>query len=124
MPHGRKRSYSARPPHGPGRYTDDFFLVLYHEAELFVELDVFRPVGFEIAGGFFLIEMFDVARHQGAADALSLSARVDADGAEMNMRIGGIELAPAAVPSDNLGNGFAQWPERGRSGEGNLFGQR
>ena len=124
MPHGRKRSYSARSPHGPGRCADDFFLVLYDEAELFVELEVFRPVGFEIAGGFFLIEMFDVARHQGGADALSLSARIDADGAEVDMRLDGIEMAPAAVPSDNFRNGFAQWPERGRRGEGNLFGQR
>ncbi len=98
--------------------------MLYDEAELFVELDVLRPVGFEIASGFFLIEIFDVARHQGSADSLSLAARVDADGAEMDVRLGGIEMAPAAVPADDFGNGFAQRLECGGGGERNLFGQR
>ena len=103
-----------RPPHVPARRADDFFFALDDETEPFVEFDVFPSVGFEIASDFFLLEMFDVALHQRGTNSAPLQFRGDGDGAEMHMRLIGIEMAPASKPSDDFGDRLVQWSEQSR----------
>src|SRR5438874_8702210 len=85
-------------PHIPRRHADDLFLALHREAELFVELDVLRFVGLEVAGQILLAELFEIAIHQCRTDALSLRGGCNADRSQMDMRLVGIEMAPAGKP--------------------------
>ncbi len=103
-----------RPPHVPGRRADNLFFALDDETEPFVEFDVFPPVGFEIAGDFFLHYMLDITLHERAADSAPLQFGSDGDGPEMHMRLVRIEVTPAGKPPDDFGDRLVQRSEQSR----------
>ena len=69
---------------------------------MFCRIRVLGPVSFKIARGFFPIEMLNVTMHQRRANTLPLPFGRDADRTEVHMRLIGIEMAPSAVPPDDL----------------------
>src|SRR5688500_16260441 len=72
--------------------------MLNHEAEFFVERDIFNSIGFKITDRPFLLEFGDIKIHQRRADSLSLSSRSYTDGPEMNVRLLRIKVAPSSKP--------------------------
>src|SRR4030095_4578798 len=96
----------SRPPHIPGRCADEHFFALDDETKLFVKFDVFRAVGFEVAGRFCLLEIVDVTIHQRRAHSLSLHRGSDANGSEMDVGRFGIEMAPSGKPPNHLWKRF------------------
>jgi CheY-like chemotaxis protein len=105
---GRARLFFAFPAHVPRRRADELLFARHHEAELLVEFYVLRFVGFEIARRFFLPEMLDIAVHQRPAHALSLHLRRDAERPEVDVRLVGVQTAPARKPLDEARFHFAQ----------------
>ena|SRR5215467_6057873 len=100
--------FYRRSPHIPGRRADDLFFGLNHEPESFVEIDVFRSIGFEVTRSVFLVELLNITIHERCADSLSLSLGGNADGAEMQVRLVGVQMAPSGEPLDKAWDCFAE----------------